>query len=163
MNIFLKTTASVITTAALSTFTLASAEEQGIQISMVVEKEITTIDAFGKPHLKREKPSLVVPGEEVIYTTHYLNNLSEKADNINIVAPIPEHTTYINGSASDNSGNVHFSVDQGQHYALASELTIENNGIYRPATAKDYTHIRWQLESLMPKTQGSVDFRVKVN
>ncbi len=54
---------------------------------------------------------------------------------------------------------VEFSADGGQTYAVASELTIMDNGVERPATTFDYTHVRWIMQSeLAVGAKGSASF-----
>ena len=54
---------------------------------------------------------------------------------------------YIDGSAFGPGMQIEFSVDDGMSFAAADQLTVEENGEERRATADDYTHIRWVMDN----------------
>ena len=55
--------------------------------------------------------------------------------------------------------HVEFSIDGGQTYAPASQLKLVDNGIERPATTSDYTHVRWVMQSeLAAGGEGQASF-----
>ena len=77
--------------------------------------------------------------------------------------PIPENTIYVEDSARGANTNINFSVDGGQQFAKPEQLFVEVNGKKVPATAKDYTHVRWTLTSALPAgKEGSVQYVVQV-
>jgi uncharacterized repeat protein (TIGR01451 family) len=154
---------------ALSLLILASAgtgivhaqAKGSVELRMVAEQEIEITNAEGKKELKRIEASRVVPGDEVIYTIHYMNTGQEAADSVVITNPIPAHMMYKDGSASGEDTAIMFSVDGGTTYDLPENLKLlDSEGKERPATASDYTHVRWTFEeSLLPETGGYVSFR----
>lgn len=135
-----------------------------IQVTTVAETEITETNARGEQVVKRTTASSVVPGTEVIYTITATNTGSEAADNIVVTNPIPPQTVYVDGSASGANTVIMFSVDGGNSYDTATKLTVKNAaGVARPATAADYTHVRWTFEyGLDPGQKGDVWYRTRV-
>ena len=54
---------------------------------------------------------------------------------------------YLADSAAGPGADVSFSVDGGRTFDLPENLLVAGPaGQWRPATAADYTHIRWQLK-----------------
>ena len=59
---------------------------------------------------------------------------------------------------------VEFSVDGGQTFAAAAELSVSEDGFSRPARGEDFTHIRWVLhQDIDPGAQGMAQFRARLN
>jgi uncharacterized repeat protein (TIGR01451 family) len=135
--------------------------KSSIELTSVAELEKEAFNEEGMKVLKRVPAAKVIPGDEVIYTISYSNQGKEKADNVLITNPIPEHMLYQNGSASGTGSSITFSVDGGKTYDLPEKLTIVNsNGKKVPAKSSDFTHIRWTLnQSVKPGEKGQVVYR----
>jgi uncharacterized repeat protein (TIGR01451 family) len=135
-----------------------------IELKTVAEIETTKTDGKGKKEIKRTPATIVVPGTEVIYTITATNTGNKAAANINVKDPIPKDMVYVDGSAFGKNTTITFSVDDGKNYASSKKLTVKNSqGKPIPATAKDYTNIRWTFKSeLKPKQSASVWFRARV-
>ncbi len=103
----------------------------------------------------------IVPGDEVIFTVTFTNISAESADNVTITNPVPDHMRLVAGSAVGPGTDITFSVDGGQTYGLPDELTVADATLgSRPATADDYTHIRWRMQNaLQPGAKGFARFR----
>lgn len=137
--------------------------DSSIEINMVAQEEITTLDANGKQVTRLVEPTAVVPGDMIVYTTHYRNKGKMLAENVAITNPIPRDTAYVDSSATTANANLSYSVDGGNKFDAPKNLTITNrDGTTRPATADDYSHIRWTLKSIAPDASGSVSFHAKV-
>lgn len=147
--------------------TFAQRATGDVQLVNVVEKEIE-VEEKGAKVKKLVPPGKVVPGDEVIYTTTYTNNGTRPADKVVITNPVPTHTRYRDGSATGAGTRIVFSVDGGKTYGLREKLTVATKDpggtdIVRPATADDYTHIRWELrDAVAPGRNGFVRFRVVI-
>ena len=140
------------------------ADEAGIEIKMVAEQEIETTTDDGKKIIKRIEPKLVIPGNDITYVTTYHNKGKDTAQEVAITNPVPEHMTYLDGTAEGTNTAITYSVDGGKQYATAEKLSVTSeDGKSRPATAKDYTHIRWLLDTLPPGANGKVSFKAKLN
>jgi len=136
--------------------------DEAMELQMFVEEEIETIDANGNRSLKRIAPENVIPGDTVVYSTRYENKGEQPANNVIITNIIPEEVTYLSGSAT-GSLTITYSTDGGKHYDQEENLSIIKDGKSRPATAKDYTHIRWLLPLVDSGKTGQVSFLSKVN
>jgi uncharacterized repeat protein (TIGR01451 family) len=117
-----------------------------LSITTSIEKEVVTTDAAGKRKTTRVAADKIVPGETVIYTYHLKNAGLEPAAPVVIATPIPPNMVYEDKSATTAGAKVHFSIDRGQSFAEPGKLQVVGaDGKKRPATAADYTNIRWQL------------------
>jgi uncharacterized repeat protein (TIGR01451 family) len=139
-------------------------EKKGLELTIVSEKEIEVVNERGEKELQRVPPAQVVPGEEVIYTIRYHNHGPAPADGVVITNPIPEHLLYTTGSAGGAAARAGYSVDGGRNFGPPEELKMTMpDGRVRPATAADYTHIRWLLQKPVPPGGGGeVGYRARV-
>jgi uncharacterized repeat protein (TIGR01451 family) len=140
-----------------------SAGDEGINLEMVVKEEITTINEQGEQIVSLVEPKSVVPGDIVVYTTYYRNKSDSIAKNVAITNPIPLDTTYFDDSAKGKDSAIEYSADGGKEFAIKEQLAVTDiDGKTYPASARDYTHIRWTIKELVPGSNGNVSFRTKV-
>lgn len=140
----------------------ALAQEQGsIRVQTVAEQEEVLVDESGNRTTRLVPVSKVVPGDEVIYTITFTNIGDEAAQNVSVTNPVPAHMRYVDGSAFGAGTDITFSVDGGNSYGSADELVVVgSDGSQRPATAEDYTHIRWVMRNeAKPGASGFTRFR----
>ena len=118
----------------------------------------------GSETMRRVSATRVVPGTEVIYTITATNAGNDPADQVVVTNPVPAQTSYVDGSATGANTDITFSVDGGNSWGDAQSLTVvDANGEPRAATAVDYTHVRWKLQSdLAPLQKLPVSYRVQV-
>ncbi|HHS83570.1 MAG TPA: hypothetical protein ENK38_01395 [Gammaproteobacteria bacterium] len=135
--------------------------DKGMTLKVMVEQEIVVTNKNGKKETRRVAATRIVPGNEVIYTIHYLNSSDKPAENVFISIPVAEHTRYRSGSARGGDTDIRFSVDGGRHFGKPEELIVTlKNGGKRPATAADYTHIKWRFNvPVPPGASGAVSYR----
>jgi uncharacterized repeat protein (TIGR01451 family) len=105
----------------------------------------------------------IIPGDKVGYRINVENKGEDAADNLVLNNPIPDNTIYVDNSARGADSKIEFSVDGGKQYGLPEQLFITKEGKKLPATAKDYTHVRWTLLSpLNTGEESSVQYVVQV-
>ena len=152
-----------VTCAVLSTG--VNAQDTGhIDIKTVVQKEAVSIDDTGERTTELVTAETVVPGDEVVYTVSFSNVSDAPAENVVITNPLPEQLTYVGGSAFGPGADVQFSVDGGESFAAADELSVTEDGFDRPARNEDFTHIRWVMNSdIAPGEHGMAQFRARLN
>jgi uncharacterized repeat protein (TIGR01451 family) len=125
----------------------------------VVEKQQDN----GTSKVEWTTPDNIVPGDKVGYRILFTNTGDQPAADIVLNNPIPQNTIYVEGSARGANSNIVFSVDGGKQFAKPEQLFVEANGKKIPASAKDYTHVRWTLTSALPVGKdGSVQYVVQV-
>ena len=144
--------------------TLDATERQGhIEIKSTVEV-LTTVIENGVKVQKLIPAKKILPNTVLFYKNTFTNISDKPADNIKLVNPIPKHTLYQTGSARGANSDITFSVNNGKSWAKPEALTVldyEGNAI--PATAKDYTHIRWiYMQDLAPSERQNVSFQSKL-
>jgi uncharacterized repeat protein (TIGR01451 family) len=148
-------------------FTSANAvsQEQGpLNVTTLVQMEEVSEGENGERLTRLVPVETVVPGDVVIYTTTVENISDEAADNVVVTAPVPEHLSYVAGSAFGPGTAIQFSIDGGASYAVADELTVLEDGESRAAKPKDYTHIRFVLQDdLAAGAQSVTRFRAQLN
>jgi hypothetical protein len=138
MNIRNKVIACIFAVALLSQANVRA--EEAIQVTTRVQKQVIVEKDDGTKETRLVAADSVVPGERVVYT-------------------ISRTLTYVAGSAAGKNLEVEFSVDGGANFAPATELKVADNGVERPATTPDYTHVRWVMRSeLAAGGQGQATF-----
>ena len=114
--------------------------------------------------VKRLAPAgKVLPGDEVIWTITATNVCKTPTDNVAIANPVPEHMSYVAGSAMGTGTDVAYSVD-GKDFKDATNLTVRSDdGATRAARADEYRAIRWTYKnSFAPGATAYVRYRAIV-
>ena len=161
---YLTTKLAVGLLAALFTLTSSAQEKGSIELKMIAQKEVTVENEEGEKEVKREAATKVVPGDHVIYTVEYKNVGDEDADSVVINNPIPENMHYVPGSAKGDNTEIVFSIDGGISFDKPENLkVVGEEGNERPATAKEYTNIRWTLTTSVKSGEvGTVSYRAEL-
>jgi len=134
-----------------------------VELKKEMFKVVETQKENGTSKVEWIAPDNIVPGDKVGYLIRFKNNGKEAAADIVLNNPVPENTIYVDDSARGANSNIVFSVDGGKQFAQPEQLFVEVNGKKVPATAKDYTHVRWTLQSALPAgKEGSVQYVVQV-
>jgi uncharacterized repeat protein (TIGR01451 family) len=140
----------------------AAPAEDPLKLVSSAEKEVTTVTKEGKTEVTRTPLKKVVPGDVVVYTNRYENNGSKPADDAVISNPVPQHMTYVDGSAFGAGAAITFSIDKGKTFDVPEKLTKTEKGKKRAARADEYTNIRWTVKSIPPGKEGDVGFKARV-
>jgi uncharacterized repeat protein (TIGR01451 family) len=144
----------------------ALAQSPAPALDVTTTAELGQVQAInGRQSLRLLPADHVVPGDLLIYTLRVRNPGREAIASPQFVAPIPEHTSYVAESAAGPGAQVLYSVDGGQSFDQPQNLKVHGaGGALRPATAADYTHIRWTLKhSLKSKSVAYARFRARLN
>jgi uncharacterized repeat protein (TIGR01451 family) len=141
----------------------ASGGNSSVVVAHLAEVETTVVLPDGKKEVRRQLASKVEPGKTVIYTTRLHNKGKDAATNLNLVAPVPAHTTLVE-NALFGEASATFSIDQGKSFGQLAQLVIDRDGRQRPARLSDVTHLKWQPEKpLAPGAVLEIGFKVQVN
>ena len=135
----------------------AAMAQNNVALSSEVFVERTTTDASGRQSISLLPPSVVTPGDHLVFVLNYRNNGSAPAANFVVSNPIPESVSY---DRSESAGSV-ISVDGGRTWGALETLSVRNaDGTSRPAAATDVTHVQWRLAHPIPAgASGSLRFR----
>lgn len=131
----------------LVALSFSAAAEANLAVETLVQKEELFVNEAGESDKRLIAAEVVVPGETVYYTITFTNVSDETADNVVITNPIAADLVYVDGSGFGPGADMQFSVDGGQTFAGAAELTVIEDGATRSATVRDYTHVRWVLKN----------------
>ena len=153
----------ILTSMILMTLAFSAAaegqEQRHLDVSTVVQKEESFTNDAGEEKTRLVAAESVTPGETVFYTITFRNIGDESADNVVITNPIADSLVYVDGSAFGPGSDIEFSVDGGQTYGKASDLTVQEDGTTRAAENKDFTHVRWVMQgNLAAGAQGTARF-----
>lgn len=119
--------------------------------------KITVVD--GKESHALVDPTVVVPGDHLVFSTRYHNNTAGKVENIVVTNPIKPGIAYV----SEGAGVSDVSVDGGKTWGKLASLTVaDGKGGQRAAQATDVTHVRWVLASVAPGASGTISFNAIV-
>ena len=156
----MKTTVIVTVLALL----LAGTAFAGVELTAEALTEIKTTNEAGEEVTELVAADKVVPGDEVIYTIHFVNKGTEPADDVVITNPIPQHMVFTSVGQSPGGAEVEMSANGGSEYGQPGQITVADaGGGVRPANATDFTHVRWTFQnSLEPGAEGSVSFRAQL-
>jgi len=134
-----------------------AAQTGSILVKTVAEQEQVATAADGSKRSTLAPASKVLPGHEVVYTVTFENVGHDAASDVIVTNPVPEHTSYVPGSAFGPGTDLLFSTDGGHSFASAGALEVHGaDGSVRAAGPEDYTHIRFVLKNSL--TPGAVAF-----
>lgn len=118
---------------------------------------VRTIEEDGVSRETLAEPSKVVPGDHLLFTTHYSNDTGKEVSDFVITNPIPAQV------ALTKVGEFTVSVDGGKTFGRLVDLKASAaDGTSRPATLDDVTHVRWILARLAAGETGSVTYSAVV-
>lgn len=139
------------------------ADSGSIAIKAIAEVELRAVEN-GRETSKLAPADRVVSGDWVIYTLEVRNTAATTVRAPTVTYPVPEHMSYVAESAVGPATEISYSLDGGRSFDAAENLKVQDaDGQLRPATAADYTHIRWQLKnSLKANSVAFVRFRARV-
>jgi uncharacterized repeat protein (TIGR01451 family) len=142
----------------------AFAQTQGcIVLKSTAETEKEVVNDKGEKSRVLVPAGKVIPGTEVVWTVTANNTCKQASDNVTINNPVPEHMTLVPNSAFGAGSDISYSLD-GQKFAPAGQLTVQENGAARPARADEYKHIRWVFKNpLQPGATAVARFRAVLN
>lgn len=163
-GLVMKNTIAVILVTIFLSVTAVAQEQNYLDVNTIVQKEEVTVTDEGETETQLVPVKTITPGERVVYTTTFRNIGEESAENVVITNPISESLTYLDGTAFGPGTVIEFSVDGGATFADASELTVIENDVSRPATGEDFTHVRWVMQNeLAVGAQGTARFTAVLN
>jgi uncharacterized repeat protein (TIGR01451 family) len=144
-------------------FAQSPAKDCTVTLKTTAEVEQDVVGANGEKTKQLVPVQKVVPGKEVVWTITASNPCKKASDNVTINNPVPEHMTYVAGSAFGAGSVISYSVD-GATFGSPEELTVTDNGAKRKARADEYRHIRWVFKSpLQPGATAVARFRAVLN
>jgi uncharacterized repeat protein (TIGR01451 family) len=136
--------------------TTALAQDKAcVELKTMAQTEQEVVEQGQK--VKRLVPAgKIVPGNEVVWTITARNVCDEPADDIVIANPVPEHMSYVAGTALGTGTDIAYSLD-GKEFKSATELLVrETDGTSRAARADEYRAIRWTYKAAF--TPGAMAF-----
>lgn len=143
----------------------AIAQQGTIRLEHKAEQWESVTDDNGIEQTRLVEAASVLPGEEVLFTVTYTNIGDQAAEDVTITNPIPDHMSYVDDSATGDNTSVTFSVDGGETYGAPQDLQVTDAlGAESPAIAKDFTHVRWVVDSdVASGASGTVQFSAVVD
>jgi uncharacterized repeat protein (TIGR01451 family) len=134
----------------------AAAQNNPVQLNSDVLVERTVVEN-GQSRVVLETPQAVVPGDTLVFVLRYENTGRQAATNFVITNPLPQAVRY---SGTVDSGAT-VSIDAGRSWGQLNELRVRQaDGIMRPATADDVTHVRWAFaQPIAAGATGRLMFR----
>jgi uncharacterized repeat protein (TIGR01451 family) len=128
-----------------------------VALSSEVFLERTISEADGKSKVLLLAPTVVTPGDRLIFILNYHNVGATPANNFVITNPLPEAVSY--QGAADPTAQV--SIDGGKVWGSLTTLKVqEADGTSRAARPEDVTHVRWAMKNAIPAgAQGKLSFR----
>ncbi|HMJ93183.1 MAG TPA: hypothetical protein VK472_03690 [Allosphingosinicella sp.] len=113
--------------------------------------------ADGSSKVVREEPSVVTPGDNLVFLLSYRNGGAQPATGFVVTNPIPASVAFTGG---ESDGAI-VSIDGGKSWGPLASLKVANaDGSMRAATPDDVTHIRWSFaQPIAAGRAGQLSFR----
>ncbi len=135
-----------------------SAHAQGrspVSLSGDVMAVETSVDEAGNESTQLVEPSVIVPGDRLVFGTDYANQGAEPVENFVVTNPLPSAVRL----APDADAELTVSVDGGVTWGTLGTLTVANeDGTTRTAAHADVTHVRWTIASIAPGESGRLEY-----
>lgn len=149
----------------IGVFLLARASGQatlpGIDIRTIAEVETKYIED-GRTIVRLSPAIRVVPGDQVVYTVE-IRNQGADALAPQVTQPVPAHMAYVADSATGPGADITYSIGGVAFDHPDGLKTPGPDGKLHPASASNYTHIRWQFRNtLKSKSVAYARFRAVV-
>ena len=126
-----------------------------VSLSGDVKAVETTVDEAGNETTRLVEPSVIVPGDRLVFGTDYANNGDEPVENFVVTNPLPSAVRL----APDADADLTVSVDGGESWGTLAELTVTGeDGASRAAAHADVTHVRWTLAVIAPGASGRLEY-----
>jgi uncharacterized repeat protein (TIGR01451 family) len=146
---FLPRQCCAVMSALLAAIALGQTDSNPVEVRAVAEVEVH-VSVAGRVESRLVAADRVVPGDHVIYTLEVRNTRATSVPAPTVTYAIPAHMQYIANSAAGPGAQITYSVDGGQRYDSPENLQVAGAaGTLRPASAADYTGIRWQLKNTL--------------
>lgn len=121
------------------------------QLAVRVVAEVQTrVSDHGSQYTQMAPADKVVPGDLVYYTLEVRNEGTGSLPSPGVVQGVPPHMVYVANSASGPGCEITFSVDGARSFERPDRLKVTlPDGTQRAALARDYTHVRFRMASLV--------------
>ena len=121
------------------------------QLSVRVVAEVQNrVSDHGEQYPQMVPADKVVPGDLVYYTLEVRNGGGGSLQSPVVVQPVPTHMVYVARSAAGPGCEITFSADGARTFDRPESLKFTlPDGSQRPALARDYTHVRFRMASLV--------------
>jgi uncharacterized repeat protein (TIGR01451 family) len=119
-------------------------------------------DAQGKEVL--EPAQAAQPGDTIEYRLSYRNATEEAVTGLNLDLPIPEGTTWVQGSAEPNQPQARTAAGDGYAPIPLMRVVKDSNGQEKsvPVPIQEYRSLRWGVEQLGAGQSFDIKARVRV-
>jgi uncharacterized repeat protein (TIGR01451 family) len=139
-----------------------AADKACVELKTSAETEQEVVEQGQK--VKRLVPAgKIVPGAEIVWTITATNVCKQATDNVVIANPVPEHMSYVAGSAMGVGADIAYSLD-GKEFRNGADLQVRtDDGATRAARADEYRAIRWNYKTAFaPGATAFVRYRAVV-
>ncbi len=162
-SIFANLLAATIATALMAGPAFAAAQSTPVPANAVtlkgdvkLEKSITE---NGATSVQLLDPTVVVPGDRLLFTTRYRNDGGQPVTNFIVTNPLPPAVVLTAEAAANNE----VSVDGGKTWGLLSTLKVsDGQSGMRAALGSDVTHLRWTIATIAAGANGQVEYHAIV-
>ena len=128
------------------------------------ELSVTTklLEEVGKNSTQLKSLNEAIPGTTVLYEHTITNSTATLATDLVFTDKVPNHTTFVEGSAKCQNCTILYSID-GEVFEKAIELFTYDSDSLRVVKSKEYRYVRWIIEELQPNSSQKISFKIKIN
>ncbi len=154
---FVKFAALALVTAPVALHAAAPTSPVSLKGDVKLEK---TILENGKERIALVAPTVVVPGDKLVFSTAYANAGTTPAVNFVVTNALPSGVALAPDAAA---AALEVSVDGGKVWGKLAALKVaDGNGGMRAALASDASHVRWTLPVIAPGANGLLTYHAIV-
>lgn len=145
--------------AAMIGFLSLPALAEGLVVEQRAEIAVNVVMETGETVEELRPAELVSPGQTVVFTVHYENQLDSAAENIALHMPVPEEMIFVQGSADHDGVETLYSIDGADFFAW-DELTIIDDAGERHADPSEVRMLKWVfVQPVAANTENEISFR----
>ena len=149
--------AILLATLAISTPVFAA----GMKLQNTAFREMSEIRADGQRKISLVGPGTMLPGNTVVFVTHYSNEGTKPAERLVINSAVPAGTTYLGPNTGVAEPLV--SIDAGRNWGFLQSLRVGSSTASRQAQAADVTNVRWLIAGpISPGANDNVSYRALI-
>lgn len=156
LSFIVKSLTAAATIVAMAGPALAAAQSTPSPVTLkgdvMLEKTVTE---NGVSKVQLVEPTVVTPGDHLLFTTRYHNDGAQAVTNFVVTNPLPTAVAL----SSEAVSGTEVSVDGGKTWGQLGTLKVAGSeGGDRTATAADVTHVRWTIPAIAPGASGEVQY-----
>jgi uncharacterized repeat protein (TIGR01451 family) len=147
---------TILATLSILLFTKVISADNELKVNTRILQEVSTNS------MQLKSLDEAIPNSVVAYEHTLSNPTITVATDLVFTDIVPQHTTFVAGSANCQDCEILYSID-GEIFEKAFELFTYDSGSLRVARPNEYRHIRWIIKKINPNSKQKIIFKTKID